>query len=155
MASSKTLDPYCSVARSLGVLGDRWMFLILREAFGGATRFAEFQSALGIARDVLADRLAALVEYGVMTKEPYQEPGQRSRDAYLLTDAGLDLRVVLGSLQQWGDTYLPRPGGPTIVRRTRRGARPVHVAFVDDRGRELDADDVVAHRTDQYPVRGG
>jgi len=152
MARSKALDPYCSVARTLGVLGDRWTFLILREALAGATRFGEFQSALGIARDVLADRLATLVEYGVMTREPYQEPGRRSREAYLLTEAGRDLSVALGSLQQWGDKYLPRPDGPTVERRTRHSDRPVHVGFVDDLGNEIAPGDVVVNRTAAYPA---
>src|SRR5882762_1883694 len=80
MASSKVLDRYCSIARSLGVLGERWTFLILREAMDGVTRFAQFRDALGIAPDVLTDRLTTLVDYGVMTRAPYQEPGSRTRN---------------------------------------------------------------------------
>ncbi|HEY1571982.1 MAG TPA: helix-turn-helix domain-containing protein [Pseudonocardiaceae bacterium] len=133
----KTLDPVCSIARSLGVLGERWAFLILREALLGATRFAEFRDRLSVAPDVLTDRLATLVEYGVLTREPYQEPGARTRYAYLLTPAGEELRVALGALMQWGDRHLPRPEGPSMVARVRGTDRPVHVAFVDDRGREV------------------
>jgi len=59
-------EPNCSIARSLEVLGERWTFLILREALSGATRFAQFREALGIAPDVLTDRLSTLVEYGVL-----------------------------------------------------------------------------------------
>jgi DNA-binding HxlR family transcriptional regulator len=70
----KVPDSSCSIARSLGVLGERWTFLILREAFLGATRFAEFRDGLGVAPDVLSDRLATLVAYGVMEREPYREP---------------------------------------------------------------------------------
>ena len=80
-------DP-CSIARTLGVVGERWTFLILREAFLGASRFAEFRDRLGVAPDVLSDRLATLVEFGVMSREPYREPGARSRFAYRLTPAG-------------------------------------------------------------------
>jgi DNA-binding HxlR family transcriptional regulator len=145
------IDSSCSIARSLGVLGERWTFLILREAFSGTTRFAEFRDALGVAPDVLTDRLNTLVEYGVMTREPYQEPGSRSRFAYQLTTAGRELHVVLGSLQQWGDKYLPRPEGPTVIRRTLGTDRPVHVAFVDDRGRAVDDADVAFIRTAAYP----
>jgi DNA-binding HxlR family transcriptional regulator len=152
MTTAKELDPYCSIARSLGVLGERWTFLILREAFGGATRFGEFRDALGIASDVLTDRLATLVAYGVMTREPYQEAGRRPRDAYLLTDAGRDLHLSLAALQQWGDAYLPREDGPTIQQRLRRTSRPVHVGFVDERGREVSRDEVEAHRTAAYPT---
>jgi DNA-binding HxlR family transcriptional regulator len=104
------------------VLGERWTFLILREALMGTTRFGAFREALGVAPDVLAARLATLVEYGIMTREPYRDEGSRPRDAYLLTPAGRELQVVLGSLQQWGDSHLPWPDGPTVERRTRAPA---------------------------------
>jgi DNA-binding HxlR family transcriptional regulator len=142
----------CAIARSLAVLGERWTMLILREALGGATRFAQFKDNLGIASDVLTDRLGTLVEYGVLTKEPYQEPGSRTRYEYFLTPAGQELRVVLGALQQWGDEHLPWPEGPSVIRRDRRNDRPVHVGFVDDRGREVAADNVDWVRTAAYPV---
>ena len=145
-------SPPCSIERSVEVLGERWTFLILREAFSGLTRFSEFRSALGIAPDVLSERLNTLVKRGVMTRQPYQEPGSRPRDAYELTHAGRDLLVVLGSLQQWGDTYLPRPSGPTVVRRTSGTNRPLHVAFVDERGREVALTDVTFERTAAYPA---
>jgi DNA-binding HxlR family transcriptional regulator len=152
MASSKALDPYCSIARSLGVLGERWTFLILREAMDGVTRFAQFRDALGIAPDVLADRLTTLVKYGVMSRARYQEPGSRSRYAYTLTPAGEELHVALGLLQQWGDAHLPRPEGPTIERRTRKTNRPVHVGFIDERGREVATNNVATIRTAAYPA---
>src|SRR6266576_6286587 len=76
---AKNPEDACSIARTLGVVGERWTFLILREAFLGATRFAEFRDRLGVAPDILSDRLATLVEYGVMAREPYREPGARSR----------------------------------------------------------------------------
>src|SRR4051794_28734394 len=97
----------CAIARSLAVLGERWTMLILREAFNGTTRFAQFRDNLGVAPDVLTDRLATLVEYGVLEREPYREPGARTRYAYHLTPAGAELRLVLGALQQWGDAHLP------------------------------------------------
>ena len=114
---AKVPDTTCSIERSLGVLGERWTFLILREAFLGATRFVEFRDRLGVAPDVLTDRLATLVEYGVLEREPYREPGARSRFAYRLTPAGRELQVVLAALQQWGDEHLPRPEGPSMLRR--------------------------------------
>ena len=108
----------CAIARSLGVLGERWTFLIVREALWGATRFGEFRDALGVAPDVLTARLARLVDAGVMEKVPYQEPGSRQRWAYELTPAGRDLQVVLGAMQGWGDRHIPRPEGPSVERRT-------------------------------------
>ena len=138
----KVPDSACSIARSLGVLGERWTFLILREAFSGATKFAEFRDRLGIAPDVLSDRLSTLVEYGVMEREPYQEPGARPRFGYRLTPAGIELQVVLSALQQWGDRYLPRPEGPSMLRRLRGTDVPVHVGYVDDQGDEIALADV-------------
>jgi len=135
---AKVPETSCSIARSLGVLGERWTFLILREAFLGATRFAEFRDRLGVAPDVLSDRLATLVAYGVMEREPYQEPGARSRSAYRLTPAGRELQVVLSALQQWGDEHLPRPEGPSMLRRVKGTDCPVRVGYVDGRGREVE-----------------
>ena len=134
-------DP-CSIARTLGVVGERWTLLILREAFLGASRFAEFRERLGVAPDVLSDRLATLVEFGVMSREPYREPGARSRFAYRLTPAGHELRLVLSALQQWGDEYLPRPEGPTMLRRIRGTDCPVRVGYLDDEGREVQPADL-------------
>jgi DNA-binding HxlR family transcriptional regulator len=145
-------DSSCSVSRSLGVLGENWTFLILREALTGTTRFAEFRTALGLAPDVLSRRLATLVGFGVMDRGPYQEPGARTRYEYHLTDAGRELEVVLGALQQWGDRHLPRPAGPTIARRAMRTDRPVHVAFIDDHGYEVPWADIATIRTDAYPT---
>ena len=139
---AKMSDEACSIARALGVVGERWTLLILREAFLGATRFAEFRDRLGVAPDVLSDRLATLVKYGVMAREPYREPGARSRSAYRLTPAGTELRVVLSALQQWGDRYLPRAEGPSMLRRIRGTDLPVHVGYVDDQGNEIPPADV-------------
>jgi DNA-binding HxlR family transcriptional regulator len=151
MAQTKLLEDPCSIARCLGVVGERWTFLILREAVDGTTRFAEFRDALGIASDVLTERLATLVQYGVMVREPYRDPGHRVRDAYKLTPAGRQLHVVLGALQMWGDEHLPHAAGPTVERRVRANSRPVHVAFIDDRGREIDPDEVTVIRTTADP----
>ena len=132
----------CSLAKALELVGERWTLLILREAFLGASRFAEFRDRLGVAPDVLSDRLAALVEFGVMSREPYREPGARSRFAYRLTPAGHELRLVLSALQQWGDEYLPRPEGPTMLHRIRGTDCPVRVGYLDDEGREVQPADL-------------
>jgi DNA-binding HxlR family transcriptional regulator len=145
-------DQPCSIARSLDVLGERWTLLILRDAFDGLTRFAQLRDHLGIAPDVLTDRLATLVDSGVLAREPYQEPGQRARSAYQLTPAGRELLVVLGALQQWGDDHLPRPEGPTVERRERDGDRLLHVGYVDPDGRQVANADVRFVRTAAYPT---
>ncbi len=102
---------------------------------------------MDIAPNLLTDRLNTLVTYGVMTKEPYQDPGSRPRHAYQLTEAGQELQLVLGALQQWGDEHLPCAYGPSVLRRTKNTDSPVHVAFVDVAGREVSLDEVdVIHR---------
>ena len=83
-----------------------------------------------------------LVEFGAMSREPYREPGARSRFAYRLTPAGRELQVVLSALQQWGDEHLPRPEGPTMLRRVRGTDGPVRVGYLDEQGREVPLADV-------------
>ncbi|HEY1485992.1 MAG TPA: helix-turn-helix domain-containing protein [Micromonosporaceae bacterium] len=141
------VDPSCSIARSLSVIGQPWTMLILREAFFDVTRFVDFRARLGIAPDVLTDRLNTLVEAGVMRREPYRERGERTRDAYLLTPAGRELHTVLLALQQWGDEHVPHPASPSMLRRSRIDGRPVHVGYVDDAGRVLDDADVEVVRS--------
>lgn len=90
---------------------------------------------------MLAERLAHLVEQGILAREPYQEPGSRVRYSYHLTPKGRDLKIVLGAIQQWGDQYLPRPEGPSMLRRSRQTELPLAVAFVDDTGRAVEPED--------------
>jgi DNA-binding HxlR family transcriptional regulator len=142
----------CAIERSLGVLGERWTLLILREALGGVRRFARFREILGVAPDVLTDRLHTLVEYGVLEKVAYQEAGARVRSEYALTPAGRELGVLLAALQQWGDEHLPWPEGPSILRRIEGSDRPVRVGYLDDRGREVMAEHVAMVRTAAYPT---
>jgi len=141
----------CSIARTVDVLKDPWSFLILREALAGVTRFADFRENLGIASDILTERLGSLVDHGVLTREPYREAGSRARFSYHLTEAGLQLQIVIGALQQWGDDYLPYPGGPTVERVNRRTGRPLSVGFID-RGRAVRDVDVAFVRTPAYPA---
>jgi DNA-binding HxlR family transcriptional regulator len=128
----------CAIERSLAVVGDRWSMLILRDALAGITRFAEFQAQLGVATNVLAARLDKLVAAGVLRRQAYKDPGERARPEYRLTAAGFDLCVVLGALQQWGDTYMPLPGGPVTARCERNTGRPVNVSFIDESGSPID-----------------
>ncbi|WNO76638.1 helix-turn-helix domain-containing protein [Streptomyces sp. AM8-1-1] len=136
-------EPACSIERSLQILGERWSLLVLREVFAGKHKFAEIQSSLGIASNLLSARLKLLVETGVLDTQTYQEPGSRPRQSYHLTAAGNDLRVVLAALQQWGDVHRPRPSGPSALRRVRSTNGPAHVGFLDDDGHEVPAADVV------------
>ncbi|MET8139645.1 helix-turn-helix domain-containing protein [Sphaerisporangium sp. NPDC005288] len=137
------LDTECSIQRSLEVIGDPWTVLVLREAFSGGTRFVDFQTRLGISTDLLTDRLARLVEAGIMERRPYSEPGKRARNGYHLTPAGEDLRVVLGSLQQWGDLHRPHEAGPSVERRSRETGEHLAVAFVNETGNAVPLEEVV------------
>ncbi len=141
----------CSIARSLGVLGERWTFLILRDAFDGLTRFDEFRESLGIAADVLSGRLATLVEVGVLEKVDYQESGARRRHAYVLSPAGRELLPVLVALQEWGDKHLPWADGPTVARCQEGSDAPIHVGFVDEQGAEVPSERVRLVPTAVYP----
>jgi DNA-binding HxlR family transcriptional regulator len=103
----------CSVAATLEVVGDPWTLLILRDAFAGVRRFEQWQENLGVARNVLAARLKALVGHGVLARRPYSEHPPRFE--YVLTAKGRDLSDVLLTLAAWGDrhVYGAPGGGPT------------------------------------------
>lgn len=105
----------CPMARSLDVLGDPWLMLIVREALTGATRYEQFRSALGMSDNVLAARLRAMVEAGLFERVPYRGE-QRTHDEYLLTEAGADLLPVVHALFQWGERHTTAPGGGGRVR---------------------------------------
>jgi DNA-binding HxlR family transcriptional regulator len=103
-------DLPCSVARTLDVLGDAWTLLVLREAFYGRRRFAEFAESLPIARNVLSDRLGSLVGHGVLERVRYCE--RPPRDEYRLTERGRELFGVIAALLAWGDRWLTPEGDP-------------------------------------------
>jgi DNA-binding HxlR family transcriptional regulator len=133
----------CSIARALEVLGDRWTLLVLRDAFMRVRRFEDFQRNLGVARNVLTDRLNRLVEDGVLKRVPYQE--RPVRFEYRLTEKGIDLWPVIMTLLQWGDRYYLEDDGPPIVVRHRDcgGAITSHLTC-DKCGAELGPRNVVA-----------
>jgi len=106
----------CSMFRAMDVLGDRWTLMVLREAFMGVRRFTEMQRDLGIARNVLTDRLNFLVETGVLERRQYQD--RPVRHEYRLTDMGRELQPALLTLMHWGDTYLSPDGAPALMEHT-------------------------------------
>jgi DNA-binding HxlR family transcriptional regulator len=120
-------EPGCSIAGTLEVIGDRWTMLILRDAFRGVRRFDEFQRDLGIARNLLTDRLAKLVEHDVMEKQLYQEHPPRYE--YRLTQRGVDLSPALVALMRWGDRWLA-DGEPPVSLIHDRCGNPLDQAFV-------------------------
>ena len=105
----------CTIGAAVGIIGEKWTFLVLREVFNGVRRFDDMQRRTQAPRQILSDRLARLVDRGLLRKVPYQVHGQRSRHEYRLTEAGLDLYPVLVALMQWGDRYAVGPAGPLAL----------------------------------------
>ena len=97
----------CSIGRALDVVGPRSAMLLLREAYYGTTRFDDFARRVGITKAATSARLSELVDLGLLSRRPYREPGQRSRDEYVLTDAGIDFMPVVWAMFQWGRRHLP------------------------------------------------
>ena len=123
MSRNTVKEEYCPVARSVDLLGDRWSLLIVRNAFDGMTRFGDFQRSLGVARNILSDRLRKLVEAEILTLQgasdgtAYQE--------YVLTAKGERLFPVVVALRQWGEQHLFAPDEPHSVLIDKRTLRPV------------------------------
>jgi DNA-binding HxlR family transcriptional regulator len=111
-------EEQCSAARTVGVIGDRWTLLILRECFRRTRRFDEFQAALGITRHILAARLKKLVVTGILRRTPYQESPKRYE--YILTHKGIDLFPILMAILRWGDTHMIDERGVPLLYQHRK-----------------------------------
>lgn len=131
----------CTVARALEVLSTRSAFLILREAFYGTTRFDDFARGARVSEPVAASRLRELVAEGLLRQEAYQEPGQRTRNEYRLTEKGAELLPAIVALMQWGDRWLDEAGGPVHLRHRGCGER-VGVEVRCATGHEVSAGDL-------------
>jgi DNA-binding HxlR family transcriptional regulator len=128
----------CSIARALEVVGERWTLLIVRDAFLGLSRFEQFQESLGIARNVLTERLNRLVEEGILERVRYSERPERFE--YRLTRKGRDLQIALTGLVQWGDKYLSDK--PPRITRRKSDKTPVVAAFVPKGAEVLRAEEI-------------
>jgi len=107
-----TDPPGSSIQRTLDLIGDRWTLLVLRAVFRGLHRFTELQRDLGIARNLLTERLGRLVDNGILERVPYQE--RPVRHEYRLTEMGRELSPALIAFMQWGDRWCA-DGPPTTV----------------------------------------
>lgn len=109
------VDPVnCPVGMTLGLVGEKWTLMIVRDAVNGVRRFDEFRRHIGMSEAVLSDRLQKLVAAGILQTRPYREDGQRERNEYRLTERGWDLLPVILALKQWGETHLGDPDQPVI-----------------------------------------
>ena len=133
----------CSLARTLEIVGDWWTLLIVRDAFLGVRRFDDFQRNLGVARNVLADRLARLVDEGLLERRRYQERPERFE--YRLSEKGIELWPTIITLMKWGDRYYAPPEGkPRIVRHRDCGGEVTGHLTCDRCGASLTAREVVS-----------
>ena len=147
----------CPMARSVDVIGDWGSLMILREAFGGTTRFDDFQKKLEISRNLLAARLKKLVACGILERKPIAEEARRHE--YVLTAMGEDLLTTVIALRQWGDRWLFRPEPPPIAMfDSSDGSELEQLKVRSSRGREIGRSDIRLRRRmsdahDGKPVR--
>ncbi|PJE21965.1 MAG: transcriptional regulator [Mycobacterium sp.] len=97
----------CAIEKTMAVVGTKSAMLIMREAYYGTTRFDDFARRVGITKAATSARLTELVDLGLLERRPYREPGQRSRDEYVLTESGVEFMPVVWSMFQWGQRHLP------------------------------------------------
>jgi DNA-binding HxlR family transcriptional regulator len=131
----------CALPVALEAIGERWSFLILRAAFNGLRHFEEFQSTLGIARNILANRLGRLVEHGILARTPL--PDDRRKIEYRLTEKGAELLPTILALRQWGERWGSGvPSTPVLV--DKRDNQPIRrVAIMAHDGRVLGLPDLL------------
>ena len=131
----------CNLWKAFGLIGDRWILVILRSALYGLRRFDDFQNELEIPRSVLSNRLARLVEAGVMERREYREGGQRARIEYPLTRKGQSLGLSFTALTEWSDHWIGNGSGPLTLRSKTTGQK-LSVAMVDEHGTPVKKNDV-------------
>jgi DNA-binding HxlR family transcriptional regulator len=134
--------PNCSIDRALQAVSTRSAMLLMREAFYGVTRFDELTARVGISEPVAAARLKELVAQGLLAREPYREPGQRTRDAYRLTDKGSELLPVLVGLLRWGDRWAAAEHGGPVELTHRDCGEPVRAELRCAAGHPVAARDI-------------
>ncbi len=145
MVARKSLKgDYCPSARSLDVIGDWWSLLIVRDAFDGLTRFGEFQKSLGIAKNILTERLRSLVASGILELAPASEGGARME--YRLTAMGKDLFPVMVALRQFGERHLFAPAEDHSLLVDRASGQPVQLEIRAQDGRRIGPDEALILR---------
>ena len=129
------------MARAMAVVGDRWSILILREAYYGTRRFDEFEYFIGVAPNILSNRLKRFVEAGIMRRVPL--PEHSTRYDYVLTEKGRDFCPAYLALKKWGDDWLAEPQGPQVIFRERAAGREIEYPTIKAAsGRPLRLEDV-------------
>jgi DNA-binding HxlR family transcriptional regulator len=134
----------CSIGRALDVVGTRSAMMLIREAYYGGHRFDDLARRAGITEAIAAKRLRELVDADLFTRRPYREPGQRTRDEYVLTERGRDLFPALVALMSWGDRYLSERQGPPIQLTHSGCGAPVETSVRCTAGHEVSLDETTA-----------
>ena len=138
---AELLEENCAIARAGAIVGERWVWVILRQAFNGARRFEEFHRGIGLARNVLADRLEWLVTHGIFERRPYGSPSARDLNEYRLTAKGHALFPIYVSLMQWGNEWTGLPAPPVDLLHKPCGHRVRPRVVCPDCDADIDAHD--------------
>jgi DNA-binding HxlR family transcriptional regulator len=131
----------CPIEKTMALLGTKSAMLIMREAYYGTTRFDDFWRRVGVTKAAASARLNELVDAGLLQRKAYKEPGQRSRDEYVLTDAGLDFMPVIWAMFEWGRRHLPYNASLQLAHKGCGAEATVEILCAD--GHRVPADDLV------------
>ena len=131
----------CPIEKTMALLGTKSAMLIMREAYYGTTRFDDFWRRVGVTKAAASARLNELVDAGLLQRRAYKEPGQRSRDEYVLTDAGLDFMPVIWAMFEWGRRHLPYNASLELAHKGCGAEATVEIRCAD--GHRVPADDLV------------
>ncbi len=126
----------CGLGLAANIFGDKWVLLILREAFYAIVRFEDIQNDIGIPRAILSSRLARLVDQGILIKQPYQEPKSRIRHSYHLSQKGRALAKVLISMMEWGNEYLLKTS-PKLMIVDAKTKSALRIGLIDENNQEV------------------
>ena len=127
----------CPISGTMTILGERRTLVVLREVFNGIRRFDDLRIRTAIPRQVLSNRLAKLVDHGILRRVPYREPGARQRDEYRLTEKGFDLYPLLIAIRDWGDKYLVGDEGSPLTITHRDCGAVVHTEIHCESGHHV------------------
>ena len=131
----------CPIEKTMALLGTKSAMLIMREAYYGTTRFDDFWRRVGVTKAAASARLNELVDAGLLQRRAYKEPGQRSRDEYVLTNTGLDFMPVIWAMFEWGRRHLPYNASLELAHKGCGAEATVEILCAD--GHRVPADDLV------------
>jgi DNA-binding HxlR family transcriptional regulator len=147
MRHEDLLGANCAIARTGSVLGERWVFTILRAAFLRARTFEDYQRRTGIARNILSDRLTRLVDFGILERRAYRQGAKRTLHEYRLTQAGRDLYPIVVAIMEWGNRHTGLVNGPPVELTHTTCGNVTHPVMVCDHcGEAIDPHEVEPHR---------